>query len=178
MQAQPSSFPAGKSLAWCLASWATSTALAGVAHRGLWSLVHPPPSFVAMSSQSHASVLCSQRCWQVLPPDSGPVPLTCAAARLPAPHLLPGWLCRILYGASLVPSSYLHTMVELMSHFSEHRPHTQSSCLEYFGGAFLYIDFSLLDGAPEKQKPWLIHLCLSPESLFHTLPRWWPWQIP
>lgn len=55
--------------------------------------------------------------------------------------------------------------------------HTQSSYLEYFGDAFIYIDFSLLDWDPEKQKCWLIHLCLSFESLFHNLRRWWPWKI-
>ena len=45
------------------------------------------------------------------------------------------------------------------------------------GTLFFYIDFSLLDWAPEKQKPWLIHLCLSSEALFHTLVTWWPWHI-
>ena len=96
----------------------------------------------------------------------------------PAPDLLAGWFCRVLCGALPFPSSYVHTVIGLMSHLWEHRPHPQSSGVEYFGDAFFYIDFSLLDWAPEKQKPWLIHLCLSSEALFHTLLTWWPWHIP
>ena len=96
-------------------------------------------------------------------PDSCYSPLAC----LPPAH----WMTSSHPLQSLhIPSSALHSpwlnwQVTLLTTYP-------IIMLEYFGDSFFYIDFSSLGWAPQRQQPWLLHLCLSSGSLFHMLLTW------